>query len=362
MADRVVISNPPRFRAVPRLRTRTLLIIAGPIALVTVSLWLYLSGGRYVSTDNAYVQADMVALSTDVSGIVKSVDVTDNAHVAAGQVLFRLDDQPFRYAVELATAELGQAEGDVAAMKADYRAHVQEIQRAQVDVDFARRDWARRNDLFSQHVVSQSAMDQAQEALDSAQRQLGTAQQQADSIAAHLNHDPNLPAEQNPKVRVAQAQLDQAKLNLDHTVVRAPVAGIVTNVPSLQVGRYLPASTAAFSLIADNTTYIEANPKETQLTWVRVGQPATVKVDSYPGIEWSCSVASLSPASGSQFALLPAQNTSGNWVKVVQRIPIRINCPPASDKPLLRAGMSTVVSIDTGHQNSMHELLGSVGL
>jgi membrane fusion protein (multidrug efflux system) len=145
-------------------------------------------------------------------------------------------------------------------------------------------------------------------------------------------------------------------------VVRAAVSGIVTNVPALQVGRYLPASTAAFSLIADGTAWIEANPKETQLTFVRAGQPVTATVDAYPGVEWGCTVASLSPASGSQFALLPAQNTSGNWVKVVQRIPVRVACPPAGDKPMLRAGMSAVVSIDTGHKRTLDDLLASVGL
>jgi membrane fusion protein (multidrug efflux system) len=200
MADRVDLATPSRLHALPRPSTRTLLLVIGPLAVAVAGLWFYFTGGRFISTDNAYAQADMVALSTEVSGMVKTIDVTDNEHVAAGQQLFTLDDRPFKYAFDMATAQLNQAEEDVAALKADWRSREQDIKLAQVDVDFARRDWARRKELFSQHVVPQSAMDQAQQALDAAQRKLAGAEQEAESVAAHLDHNPEIPIEQSARL------------------------------------------------------------------------------------------------------------------------------------------------------------------
>lgn len=341
---------------------RSVLLVLGPAVLIAGAAWFYLTGGRVVTTDNAYVRADLVQLSTDVSGIVKAIEVTDNQPVERGQVLFRLDDGPYRFAVADAAAQLTIARNQVEVLKADWREKQQEIRQVQVTLDFAERDWKRKNELFGQHVVPQSGMDQAQQALDAARQQLQTAQQQLASIAASLGGNPEMPTEQSAQVRAAQARLDEAQHNLDDTVVRAPMAGIVTNVPSLQLGHYLAASSPGFGLVASNDVWIEANPKETQLTWVRPGQPVTITVDTYPGVEWSGTVASLSPASASEFALLPAQNTSGNWVKVLQRIPVRISVRRDPDKPILRSGMSAEVSIDTGHRRTLGDLLALVGL
>jgi membrane fusion protein (multidrug efflux system) len=361
MPDGTVTGTLDQVRAPGLFSVRRLLLAAGPVAVVVAGTALYSTGGRYVSTDNAYVQADIVPISTDVSGIVRTVEVHDDEHVKAGQVLFRLDDQSFRYAVENAAAALASAKSDVAALRADWRAKQQEVKLAEIEADFAKREWQRRSDLFRQHVAPQSAMDQAQQALDAAESKLAATHQESASVAAHLADEVDQPIEDYPRVRAAQAQLDQARLNLDHAIVRAPADGVLTNVPNLQVGRYLMASAAAFSLVIDNSAWIEANPKETQLTWVKPGQKVTVSVDTYPGVTWGCIVGSLAPASRSQFALLPAQNTSGNWVKVVQRIPLRVACPAAPDKPAMRAGMSADIEIDTEHHRTLAELLGSVG-
>jgi membrane fusion protein (multidrug efflux system) len=341
---------------------RLSLLIVGPVLLIAGAAYAYLSGGRFVSTDNAYVMAGMSPISTDVPGMVERVEVGDNQHVDKGQVLFRLDEAPFRYSLDDATARLAMASAAVEAMKANWREKQQELKLAQITIDFADREWKRRTELFAQHVIPQSQMDQAQQALDAARQQVTTVQQQAAAIVAELGGAADIPTDQHPRVLAAQAQVDQARRNLERATVRAPFAGIVTNVPSLQPGMYLREAMAAVSLVSTDDLWVEANPKETQLTWVRPGQAVTITVDTYPGVTWHGSVASLSPASGSQFSMLPAQNTSGNWVKVVQRIPVRIKVEADPAKPVLRAGMSVELDIDTGHTRSWHGLLTDLGL
>ncbi|HVJ56124.1 MAG TPA: HlyD family secretion protein [Aliidongia sp.] len=341
---------------------RLALLILGPALVIVAAGYFYLTGGRYVATDNAYVRADIVQVSTDIAGMVRSVEVSDNQHVDQGQVLFRLDDAPFRYALDDAQAKLALARAGVEAMKTNWREKQQELKLAQINIDFAEREWKRRTELFGQHVVPQAQMDQAQQALDAARQQLITLQQQLATTVADLAGDAQIETDRHPRVLAAKAQLDQAQRNLDRTVVRAPFAGTVTNVPSLQPGMYLREAMAGMSLVASDHVWIEANPKETQLTWVQPGQKVTISVDTYPGETWEGSVGDLSPASSSQFAMLPAQNTSGNWVKVVQRIPLRILVAPDSTRPVLRAGMSAVVEIDTGHRRSWRSLLAGFGL
>jgi membrane fusion protein (multidrug efflux system) len=341
-------------------RLRFLLMIVIPILAVLAGGWWYLTGGRYISTDDAYVQADKLSVSTDVSGIVASVDVHDNQSVTAGQVLFRLDAQPFRIALAKAEAQLGLARNSVEAMKAQYRQQQQEIHTAQITVDYQTREFGRRSALFRGHVVAADQLDKAQHDLDLARQQLAEDQQQLAGTVANLGGDPDIATDSHPQVLSAQAALDQAKRDFDHCTVRAPADGIVSNVPSLRPGMYLPAASPAFSLVSVADAWIEANPKESQLTWVRPGQPVTVTVDTYPGVTWQGTLTSLSPASGSVFSVLPAQNTSGNWVKVVQRIPIRVAVIHDDGKPELRAGMSAVIEIDTGHKRELPGFLAGL--
>jgi membrane fusion protein (multidrug efflux system) len=339
---------------------RWALFVLLPLALIAGGYW-YVTGGGVISTDDAYVEADKVGLSTDVSGIVKKIDVANNQHVEAGQVLFRLDDLPFRLAFERAEAQVGIVRNDLNALKANYRDMQAQIKQAQDDIEYYDREFRRQQDLAAKNIASQQTFDAARRNLANAQHKLASLNQQLAAIAANLNGDPDIPIEQHPRYRDAVAQRDEAARQLDHTVVKAPFAGIVTNVPAIAPGKYLPASMTAFYLVATDYVWVDSNPKETQLTHVRPGQPVTVTVDTYPDVEWHGTVESISPAAAQEFALLPAQNTSGNWVKVVQRIPMRVRLD-TSDKslPPLRAGMSVEVDVDTGHPRGLPQVLAAM--
>jgi membrane fusion protein (multidrug efflux system) len=328
-----------------------------PLALLAGAYW-YVIGGQVMSTDDAYVAADKVGVSTDVSGIVKEVDVTEHEHVDAGQLLYRLDDLPFRLALNRAEAQVGMVKDALNALKANYRDMQAQIKQAQDDIEYYGREFGRQQYLARQHFASEATFDTARRNLQNAQQKLASLGQQLAAIAANLNGDPDGPVEQNPRYADAVAQRDEAARQLAHTFVKAPFDGIVTNVPAIAPGKYLPASTTAFYLVDTEHVWVDANPKETELTYVRPGQAVTVTVDTYPDAEWHGTVASISPAAAQEFALLPAQNTSGNWVKVVQRIPMRVRVDTGDKSlPPLRAGMSVVVDVDTGHARGLPHFL-----
>jgi membrane fusion protein (multidrug efflux system) len=337
--------------------TRWALFLLLPLALIVGGYW-YVTGGSVMSIDNAYVEADKVGVSTDVSGIVKEVEVTENQHVEVGQILYRLDDLPFRLALGRSEAQVGMVRNDLNALKANYQDMQAQIRQAQYDIDYYATEFHRQQDLLNAHVASQSAFDTAQRNLRNAQQKLASLNHQAVAIAASLSGDPDIPVEQQPRYLEVVAQRDESARQLDHTVIKAPFAGIATNVPSIAPGKYLQASTTAFYLVATDHLWVDSNPKETELTYVRSGQPVTVTVDTYPDAEWRGTVESISPAAAQEFSLLPAQNTSGNWVKVVQRIPMRVRVD-TSDRnlPPLRAGMSVEVDVDTGHTRGLPRFL-----
>jgi membrane fusion protein, multidrug efflux system len=344
------------------LRPRRLLFLLLPIALIAGGYW-YVIGGRMMSMDDAYVEAEKVGISTDVSGVVKEVAVTENQHVEAGQVLYRLDDLPFRLSLARAQAQVGTVRDDLNALKANYQEMRAQIGQAQYDVDYYISELHRSQDLLTARVASQAAFDVARRNLENARQKLASLNHQLDAIVANLSGDPGIPIEHHPRYLDALAQRDEAARQLAHTVVRAPFAGVVTNVPSIAPGKYLQASTTAFFLVATDHVWVDANPKETELTHVQSGQTVTVTVDTYPDAQWHGVVESISPAAAQEFSLLPAQNTSGNWVKVVQRIPMRVRVD-TSDKnlPALRAGMSVEVEVDTGRARGWpHFLTGWFG-
>ena len=336
---------------------RRSLFLALPIVLIAGG-YGYVTGGQVTSMDDAYVEADKVGVSTDVSGVVKQVDVTENQHVEAGQVLFVLDDLPFRLALQRAEAQVGMTAESLNALKANYADMQAQIGQGRNDVHYFTTEAGRQKDLLSAHVAAETAYDSAHRNLQNAEQKLASLNQQLAAIAANLDGDPSGPIERNPSYLNAVAQRDEAARQLAHTVVRAPFSGIVTNVPAIAPGKYLQASTTAFYLVHADHAWVDANPKETELTYVRPGQPATVKVDAYPGLRWTGAVESVSPAAAQEFSLLPAQNTSGNWVKVVQRIPLRVRVDTAKpDLPPLRAGMSVEVEVDTGHRRGLPHFL-----
>jgi membrane fusion protein (multidrug efflux system) len=320
-----------------------------PLALLVGGYW-YVTGGRIMSSDNAYVNAETVGISTDIAGIVKEVDVTDNQHVTAGQILYRLDPLQFQIALDSAKANLAQTALTIESMKQDYQRMLSDVAAQQAQVDLDQTNYDRAAMLLHSNTVPQANYDQAKATLDVDKSKLESLRQQAAVQLAKLGGNPDIPADQQPQYSQAKAQVDEAQRQLDHTVVKAPFGGTVTNVPSVAPGKYLAASTTAFFLVDTDHVWIDSDPKETELTYVRPGQPVTITVDTYPGVEWHGTVASVSPAAAQQFALLPAQNTSGNWVKVVQRIPMRVSVDASEQtKPPLRAGMSVVVNVDTGH-------------
>jgi membrane fusion protein, multidrug efflux system len=351
-------SEPEKAPQSPRRRwARWVSFVLLPLALIAGAYW-YVTGGRVMSTDDAYVEADKVGISTDVSGIVKEIGVSNNQEVADGQVLFRMDDLPFRLALERAEAQVGIIRNDLNALKANYGDMQAQIKQAQYDIEYYDREFHRQQDLAAKNIASQQTFDTARRNLQNAQQKVVSLNQQLAAIAANLNGDPSIPVEQHPRYRDAVAQRNEAARQLDHTVVKAPFAGIVTNVPSIAPGKYLQASMTAFYLVATDYVWVDSNPKETELTFVRPGQPVTVTVDTYPDVEWHGTIESISPAAAQEFSLLPAQNTSGNWVKVVQRIPMQVRVD-TSDKnlPPLRAGMSVEVDVDTGHTRGLPHFL-----
>jgi membrane fusion protein, multidrug efflux system len=340
-----------------RRRVRWSLFALLPLALLAGGYW-YVAGGAVMSTDDAYVQAETVGVSTDVSGIVKDVDVVDNQHVQAGQVLYRLDPLQFQIALDNAKANLAQVALNIESMKQDYRRMLSDVasQEAKVQLDQATYD--RYAALVRNDTISRANYDQARFTLQAGQNTLESLKHQAQVQLARLDGNADIPVTQHPQYLQAKAQVDEAQRQLDHTVIRAPFGGTVTNVPSIAPGKYLAASTTAFYLVDTDHLWVEATPKETELTYVRPGQQVTVTVDTYPDVEWHGVVQSVSPAAAQQFSLLPAQNTSGNWVKVVQRIDMRVRLD-TSDKnlPPLRAGMSVEVDVDTGHVRGLPHFL-----
>ncbi|HEY2677432.1 MAG TPA: HlyD family secretion protein [Steroidobacteraceae bacterium] len=347
-------------KAPARRSVRWALFLLLPLVLI-VAGYGYATGGRVMTTDNAYVEADKVGLSTDVSGIIKIVAVVENQQVGTGEVLFRLDDLPFQLALRRADAQVGMVRDSLNALKANYREMQAQIKQARNDIDYFDVESRRQQDLLNEHVASESTFDTAHRNLQNAQQKLASVAQQLAAIAANLDGDPDGPVEQNPRYLEAVAQRDEAARQLSHSIIRAPFAGIVTNVPSIAPGKYLPASTTAFYLVATDHVWVDANPKETELTYVRSAQPVTVSVDTYPNAQWKGAVQSISPAAAQEFSLLPAQNSSGNWVKIVQRIPMRVRVD-TSDRnlPPLRAGMSVEVNVDTGHARGLPHFLGAV--
>ncbi|TIT63782.1 MAG: HlyD family secretion protein [Mesorhizobium sp.] len=335
---------------------RPVLFALLPVALVFGGYY-YVTGGQLMTTDNAYIQAQSLGVSTDVSGTVQEIDVHENQAVKKGDVLFRLRPASFETALAAAQAQLGTVRNQVLTLEASYQQSLSQIEQAQADIPYYEAAFQRQQDLLKTSTASKASFDSAQHDLVAARQKVSVAKAQAQATLAQLGGDANQPVEKNPFYLQAQSGVDDAQRNLADSVVKAPFDGIVTNVDALQVGKYLPASQPAFSLVSSTDLWIAAEPKETELTYVRPGQTATISVDTYPGAVWHGKVASISPASSSSFSLLPAQNTTGNWVKVVQRIPMRVTISDIDGKPPLRGGMSAVVDVDTGHARGLPDFV-----
>ncbi len=330
---------------------RFILLILVPLLAAGFGAFVYLRGGRIIETENAYLKADKVPVNSEISGVVKEVLVADNQNVKAGDVLFKLDPAPIAIAHDKADAKLLQVRADLAALKASYRAKQAEINLANSKHQFAVKEQARQAELLNKNFVSASKYDEAKQNTELAAMQVLALQQDLQRIAESLGGNVNTPVEKHPAYLTAQAELAQNKLDLSRTEVHAAVSGTVNKPPKL--GQFMPAGSMAMALVVNSNLWIEANLTETDLTYVRAGQPVAIHIDTYPDRTWQGEVESLSAATGSEFALIPAQNASGNWIKIAQRVAVRIKIKPSDGAPELRTGLSTKVEIDTGHRRTL---------
>jgi len=343
MPDSAATVETPTTAAIWR---RRLLVWILPLVVVGVAVWVYGSAGRFVDTDNAYLQQDRIDVAPQVGGDVMKVFVAENARLAAGDPVLQIDATLAKIAVTAAEARLGSAQAEVESMKASYREKVGQAAVARRAAELSTRELERQKQLAERRLIPASQLDAVQRSTDIAVGSVGVLQLQINQTSAKLGGNAGLPADRYPAVRAAAADLERARVDLAHTLVRAPQSGIVSHLP--KVGNRAEAGRPAFAIVSDSTVWVEANFKETDLEWVRPGQPVEVEVDTYSQHRWQGKVESISQATGAEFSVLPAQNASGNWVKVVQRIPVRVALQPGKDDPPLRDGMSANVRIDTG--------------
>lgn len=332
-----------------RNRLRTILLVVLPALAAVLGSGVYLMGGRYISTDNAYVGAQKVLITPDISGKIINIAVREGQHVKAGDELLSLDPVPYRLAAAQAEAKLATVRTDFDKLKSNLASLNTLVELSQKNVEIKQRDVERKIRLVDSQSGSKADVDNATSALVTAQLQSRYGVQQREDALNNLLGDPNLPLEKYPAYMQAKAALDQAQRDLDHTVLRAPIGGTATQVDNIQLGRFVSAGGPILSIIDDSAPWVDANPKETDITYLRIGQKVTLDVDSFPNHTFKGTVIAVSPGTGSQFSILPAQNASGNWVKIVQRVPVRIAFDKGEDTHLLRTGMSVNVEIDTGH-------------
>ena len=333
----------PAEPAPPKRRWRTLLMLSVPLLLALVGGWFWLTSGRYVSTDNAYVQQEMVSVAPEVNGVIAAVAVRENQFVRAGDLLFRIDPQPFRIALAEAEARLAAAEVQVTQLATASQGTAADIQGAEANLDFTRRELARYEALLGRGFTTRARYDSALHDVQEARERLANARAEAATARSALRGGG---AGNEPAVQAALVAREQARLNLRRTEVRAPSDGFVSQADRLQPGAAVVSGVPVVTIVRRDTTYVEANYKETDLAGMFVGQPAEVELDAYPGVPIRGHVASIGAGTGSQFALIPAQNASGNWVKVTQRVPVRIAIDGDPGRPLI-AGLSAEVTVDT---------------
>jgi membrane fusion protein (multidrug efflux system) len=325
---------------------RMALLISVPVILAAAGAYFWFTGGRYIDTDNAYVQQPKVALSAEISGRIIDVKVKENQAVKAGDLLFDIDPAPYKIALDTANAALASARVNVAQLRVAYTTAQATLSAALSTQDIRKRELGRNDSLAGKGFATPAAVDDVRISAQDADTAVALAQQGIASASAALGGNPAIATEDHPLVQTAQAQVETAKRDLANTTVVAPADGIISQVASLNAGQFVAVGSTIVSLVETDDTWVVANFKETQLTTLQDGQPADVTVDAYPGVKLAGHVESIGAATGSEFSLIPAQNATGNWVKVGQRIPVRIRIDGKSAQPL-RTGMSAAVTVDT---------------
>jgi membrane fusion protein, multidrug efflux system len=343
-----------------RLRLLRLLLLVGvPLLVVVGGAVVWQSGGRWVSTENAYVKADIAQISQEVGGRVVEIRIRDHQTVKAGDLLFRIDPEPYRLALAKAEAALDISRNLVATARASFHETRSELGEVEAQAAYLAKQLERQQALARTGVVSPTKLEEAQNDAAVASDRLNVVRRRLERVLTVLGGNPNVATDEHAMVRDKIADRDRAALELARTTLTAPLAGIAVNM-KLQLGEQVKPATPLFVIVADNRAWVEANLKETDLTYVHVGQKARVVLDTYPDEAWEGVVQSISPAAGSEFAILPPQNASGNWVKVVQRLPVKIRLLPHEDESVLRAGMTATVDVDTKQQRSISRVLGGL--
>lgn len=346
----LAVSQPVRPRR--RLMRRFVLLFVIPVLVIAGVGFGYALGGRYITTENAYVKSAKFAVSSDLDGRVSAVHVAENQRVRAGDVLVELDSRSHEIRLAETEADLARARSQVAGLKADYRASLAELEETRARISHLESQTERYRSLSKRGIAASAQYEEAAADLSAAKRRVATQQERVKEALISIGGDINRPVEKHPLYLAAAAARDQALLWLDYTRIIAPANGIVTAI-HLERGEFVEKGEPIFALVDDRETWVEANLKETQLTHVHEGLKAEIAVDAYPGVTWQATVQGIAPATGAEFSILPPQNATGNWVKVVQRVPVRLRLQPNQDRPPLRAGMTAHISIDTGRERKL---------
>jgi membrane fusion protein (multidrug efflux system) len=331
---------------------RFVLLLVVPLIAIVVGGYFYAKSGRYVTTENAYVKATKIAVSSDIDARVDKVHVTENQRVRAGDVLVELDGRDYEIEFRDAEAEITRTRSVIKQLQANYRAEVALLAEEQSRIAQLGRQYDRFRQLAERGIATSQKFEEVEAELQVAQRRVATQQERVGQALLTIGGNPLRPIEDHPLYLKAEAARDEVLLKLDKTRLRAPVDGVVT-VLGLEKGEYVEEGRPLFAIVDDRVPWIEANLKETQLTYVEVGQKVTIEIDAYPGVAWDAEVASISPSTGAEFSVLPPQNASGNWVKVVQRVPVKLILLPGQDRPVLRSGMTADIAIDTRREREL---------
>ena len=332
---------------------RFVMLVVIPLVALALGFTWWLSSGRYVSTDNAYVGADKSLITPQVTGAIVAVHVVEGQKVKVGDPLFDIDPKPYEIALALAKGKLEAAKVEFANLQSSFMSNIDQIKMGEDAVKVRQADFDRKNELATSRSGTAADRDTSMANLIQAKQILEFVKWQQATVKVKLGGGPATTIDQFPDYMQARAAVDDAERNLRNTKVLAPIDGVATQVPEIELGRVAAAGQPVFAVVANTGLWVDANPKESDLTYVHVGLPATVSVDTFPGREWKGTICSIAPGTGAQFAILPPQNASGNWVKVVQRVPLRFCFDPKEDTTGLRAGMSTYLTIDTGRTRTL---------
>ncbi|MDX8515717.1 HlyD family secretion protein [Mesorhizobium captivum] len=360
-ATPVAVAPVPQTAPAPKRKRRTgrfLLMVALPLALLAGGAYVWVTGGRYQETENANLQQARISIASDTAGRIVQVGIADNQTVKAGDLLFVIDPEPYRIALAQADAAVAAARLNVEQLRAAYSQAMAQEKSAKSEVDYAQSQYDRAADLARKGINAKSSLDEARNDLDKAKQQLAVAEQGIASAKAALGGNPGIETDKHPTVMSALAARDKAAYDLAQTTVKAPADGIVYQASSFRVGQYVAVGTPLFALVETGDTWIDANFKETQLTNMKPGQKAEIVVDTYPGKTFEATVKAIGAGTGAEFSLLPAQNATGNWVKVTQRIPVRLELTDPDAKMALRTGMSATVTVDTGVARGLPSIFG----